>query len=235
MLLNEMIQDFIDKQKPYYLYYDEHGQHRDMISKIKDKYKSKLEDLFTLAQNEHGWSKKQAFIDHLESLDDNDFDILISQRKVTLGKERAITSVSANLPPEINSLIDKALKEQEKEIESIPSAKENSIHYSEMRRLHEASNFKEIDPFSCLQRTFCYFFTGSIKKALDSGKKLTVFKSDGGAVLGEIVKAEIEYAGMGEHNFYITLRSEGVNLPTTPQFIAQAGRDGKPDFIIQES
>lgn len=142
MLLNEMTQDFIDKQKPYYMYYDERGQRRDMISKIKDKYKSKLEDLFTLAKNEHGWSKKQAFIDHLESLDDNDFDILISQHKVTLGKERAITSVSANLPPEINSLIDKALKEQEKEIESIPSAKENSIHYSEMRRLHEASNFK---------------------------------------------------------------------------------------------
>ena len=230
-----MIQDFIDKQKPYYLYYEERSQHRDMISKIKDKYKSKIEELFTVAQNEHGWNKKQAFIDHIESLDDNDFDILISQREVTLGKERAITSVSTNLPPEINSLIDKVLKEQQKEIETIPSAKENSIHYAEMRRLHEASNFKEIDPFSCLQRTFCYFFTGSIKKALDSGKKLTVFEADGGTVLGEIVKAKIEYDGMGEHNFYITLRSEGDNLPTTPQFIAQSGKGGKPDFIIQES
>ena len=47
MLLNEMTQYFIDKQKPYYMYYDERGQRRDMISKIKDKYKSKLEDLFT--------------------------------------------------------------------------------------------------------------------------------------------------------------------------------------------
>lgn len=235
MLLNEMIQDFIDKQKPYYLYYDERDQHRDIISKIKDKYKSKLEELITLAQNEYGWSKKQAFIDHIESLDDNDFDILISQRKVTVGKERAITSVSANLPPEINFLIDKALKEQDKEIKSLPSTKENSVHYAELRKIHEASKFKEIDPFSCLQRTFCHFFIGSIRKALESGKKLTVVEADGGAILGEITKAEIEYAGMGEHNFHVTLRSGGDDLPTVPQLIAQSGKGGKPDFIILES
>ncbi|ELP5901949.1 hypothetical protein QTV49_003950 [Vibrio vulnificus] len=233
MALNEMIQDFIDKQKPYYLYHDERVQHRDMVSSIKDKYKSKIEGLLAIAQNEFGWSKKQAFIDHLNRFDDNDFDILINQRKVTIGKERVITSIPANLPPEINSHIDKVLKEQEKEIESISSSKENSVHYREMCRLHDSSKFKEIDPFSCLQRTFCYCFTDCIKSTLESGQKLTLVQADSGKVFGEIVKAEIEYAGMGDHNFYITVRSDGRDLPTTPQFISQSVKGGKPKFLIQ--
>lgn len=194
-LLNEIIQDYIKKRKPYGLHWELVHKNMKIKSEMVKELESQADTAIREKLKELDWSPQKQLSEICLSTDENEFSLSGGAFSVDLKVEIPLPEEALAIHNEYKGKIEEVRKEY--------STEKDSVHFLEAAKIYEASPHKESNVHTCLDRSFAAYIIGSMKKYLETGATLYVVDNENPQTKHQIIEASGRYAGMGETDWTI--------------------------------